>query len=54
MATKAGAFDPTKTSFAPGPGQYNSNTNNRPSSAKYTMRAKPYPKNREVTPGPGN
>jgi len=54
MATKAGGFDPTKTSFAPGPGQYNSNANNRPSSAKYTMRAKPYPKNREVTPGPGN
>ena len=54
MATKSGAFDPTKTSFAPGPGQYEINTKNRPSSAKYTMRAKPYSKNREITPGPGN
>ena len=54
MATKAGGFDPTKTSFAPGPGQYNASTKNRPSSAKYTMRAKPYSKNQEVTPGPGN
>ena len=46
MATKSGGFDPTKASFAPGPGQYNSNANNRPSSAKYIMRAKPYPKNK--------
>ena len=54
IATKAGGFDPTKTSFAPGPGQYNATTKNRPSSAKYTMRAKTYTKNKEVTPGPGN
>ena len=54
IATKSGAFDPTKNSFAPGPGQYNATTKNRPSSAKYTMRAKPYPKNTDITPGPGN
>jgi len=54
MATKAGGFDPTKTSFAPGPGQYNASTKNRPSSAKYTMRAKTYEKNKDITPGPGN
>ena len=54
IATKAGGFDPTKTSFAPGPGQYNASSINRPNSAKYTMRAKPYPKSKDVTPGPGN
>ena len=54
MATKSGAFDPTKNSFAPGPGQYNITTKNRPSSAKYTMRAKPNDRNSEITPGPGN
>ena len=54
MATKSGAFDPTKNSFAPGPGQYNITTKNRPSSAKYTMRAKPIDRNSEITPGPGN
>ena len=54
MATKAGAIDPTKSSYVPGPGQYNINLKNRASSAKYTMRAKPYPKNKIVTPGPGN
>ena len=54
MSSKAGAFDPSKTSFTPGPGQYYPSTNNRPSSVKYTMRAKPYPKQRDITPGPGN
>ena len=54
IATKSGAFDPTKNSFAPGPGQYEVTTKNRPSSAKYTMRAKPNQKNTDVTPGPGN
>ena len=54
MASKAGAFDPVKFSCAPGPGQYQPNPINRPSSAKYTMRSKPYPKSNEVTPGPGN
>ena len=54
MASKAGAFDPAKTSFTPGPGQYQPTTKNRPSSVQYTMRAKPYPKERDITPGPGN
>ena len=54
IATKSGAFDPTKNSFAPGPGQYDATTKNRPSSARYTMRAKPNEKNKEITPGPGN
>lgn len=54
MATKAGAFDPTKTSFSPGPGQYQPGNSNRPTSVKYTMRAKPYSKARDITPGPGN
>ena len=54
IATKSGAFDPTKNSFTPGPGQYNATTKNRPSSARYTMRAKPNERNNEITPGPGN
>lgn len=54
MATKSGSFDPSKTSFSPGPGQYNATTKNRPSSVKYSMRAKIYEKNKEITPGPGN
>jgi hypothetical protein len=54
MASKAGAYDPTKWAFTPGPGQYQPSTSNRPTSAKYTMRSKPYPKEKELTPGPGN
>ena len=54
MASKAGAYDPTHGAFTPGPGAYTPLTNNRPSSVKYTMRQKPYPKEREHTPGPGN
>ena len=54
MASKAGAYDPTHGSFTPGPGAYTPLTSNRPSSVKYTMRKKPYPKEREHTPGPGN
>jgi hypothetical protein len=54
MASKAGAYDPVKGAFTPGPGAYTPLTNNRPSSCKYTMRQKPYPKERELTPGPGN
>lgn len=54
MATKAGAFDPTKTAYSPGPGAYDPTTLNRPASAKYTMRSKPYAKRGEVMPGPGN
>ena len=54
MASKAGAYDPTRVSFTPGPGQYQPLTSNRPSSAKYTKRAKPCPKGRELTPGPRN
>ena len=54
MASKAGAYDPTRGAFTPGPGQYQPLTSNRPSSAKYTMRSKPYPKGKELSPGPGN
>ena len=54
IATKAGIINPTKSSYVPGPGQYNINTKNRLSSAKYTIRAKSYQKNRNETPGPGN
>lgn len=54
MATKAGAFDPTKTATAPGPGQYDPKSNNRPSSAKYTMRAKTVSKSTAITPGPAD
>ena len=54
MATKAGIINPTKSSYVPGPGQYEINTKNRLSSAKYTMRAKSYVKKRNDTPGPGN
>ena len=52
MVTKACAFDPKKTSFAPG--QYKATTKNRPSSVKYTMREKTYVKNKEVTSEPVN
>ena len=54
IASKAGAYDPTRFAFTPGPGQYQPLTSNRPTSAKYTMRSKPYPKEKEKTPGPGN
>ena len=54
IATKAGVFDPTKSSFTPGPGQYDPKSVNRPSSAKYTMRAKTVSKSQNITPGPGN
>ena len=54
MASKAGVYDPVRGAFTPGPGAYTPLTNNRPSSSKYTMRSKPYPKERERTPGPGN
>ena len=54
MASKAGVYDPTRGAFTSGTGAYTPLTNNRPSSVKYTMRKKPYPKEREHTPGSGN
>lgn len=54
MATKAGVFDPAKASWTPGPGSYMPSNANRPSSAKYTMRSKPYARAKECSPGPGN
>lgn len=54
MSTKAGIYDPTKHAYTPGPGQYQPSSLNRPNSAKYTMRSKPYFKSKEPTPGPGN
>ena len=47
MASKTGSYDPTRGAFTPGPGQYQPLTNNRKNSAKYTMRSKPYPKEKE-------
>ena len=49
MATKAGIIDPTKSSYVPGPGQYNINTKNRLTSAKYSMRIKPNLRIKEET-----
>ena len=47
-------IEKTDPLYNPGPGHNNVNTKNRPSSARYTMRAKPVQKNLEVTPCPGN
>ena len=47
MASKTGSYDPKRGAFTPGPGQYQPLTNNRKNSAKYTMRSKPYPKEKE-------
>ena len=50
MTSKTGAYDRTHRSFTPGPGTYTPSTNNRASSAKYSMREKPYPKERVLIP----
>ncbi len=54
MASKAGAYGPTRGSFTQGRGDYTPLTNNRLASMKYIMRKKPCPKERELTTGPGN
>ena len=54
MAIKLGSLKPSRSSYVPGPGQYEVNTKNRLSSAKYTMRSKSYYRKRNETPGPGN
>jgi hypothetical protein len=54
MALKTDYFDPTRTIYSPGPGNYTPDHKKMFKNLSYTMSAKTFREKPEVTPGPGN